>query len=158
MSFFARVEEIARPNLYRDSSWFADYRRIRVAAKKDVNDTDFLSAFEDCSLPFEQWSHRAHVRVAYMYATQHELCSATDRMSRGIKAYNRATDTPETLDRGYHETITKAFMRLVFAAVVQSGPHGSSEEFCDRHPELLSKHSLLHFLLSRANQDCRSKS
>ena len=29
-----RVEAIARPNLHRDSKWFADYRRIRVQAKK----------------------------------------------------------------------------------------------------------------------------
>lgn len=33
-SFFEQVEEIARPNLYRDSIWYADYRRIRVVARK----------------------------------------------------------------------------------------------------------------------------
>ena len=32
--FFSRVEEFARPNLFQNSHWFADYRRIRVAARK----------------------------------------------------------------------------------------------------------------------------
>lgn len=32
--FLERVEAIARPDLYRDTSWFADYRRIRVQGKK----------------------------------------------------------------------------------------------------------------------------
>lgn len=32
--FLERVEEVARPNLFRDSKWHADYRRIRVQARK----------------------------------------------------------------------------------------------------------------------------
>tara|TARA_R110002072_G_scaffold284587_1_gene449045 strand:+ start:86389 stop:87156 length:768 start_codon:yes stop_codon:yes gene_type:complete len=32
--FLQRVEAIARPNLFRGSKWFADYRRIRVQARK----------------------------------------------------------------------------------------------------------------------------
>lgn len=110
-----------------------------------MNDKEFLTAFEDCTLPSKQWTHRAHVRVAYLYASQHNLELAIDRMRLGIKAYNKATDTPEAIDRGYHETITQAFMRLVFAANEQTGPHKSSEDFCDRHPELLEKRVLLNF-------------
>ena len=32
--FFERVEDIARPTLYRDAVWYADYRRLRVVAAK----------------------------------------------------------------------------------------------------------------------------
>lgn len=32
--FFAAVEKIARPNLYHNSVWIADYRRIRIVAVK----------------------------------------------------------------------------------------------------------------------------
>lgn len=66
-------------------------------------------------------------------------------MRRGIQAYNKATDTPESIDRGYHETITQAFMRLVYAAHRRTGPYPSSEKFCDAHPELLSKYVLQTF-------------
>ena len=112
---------------------------------QDMNDDEFLAAFESCSLPFEQWTHRAHVRVAYLYASSHDLDSATNRMRVSIKSYNKATGTPEALDRGYHETITQAFMRLVFTASLTTGPHRSSYEFCDSNPELLCKTTLLRY-------------
>ena len=32
-TFLERVEAMARPHLFRDSTWFADYRRIRVQAR-----------------------------------------------------------------------------------------------------------------------------
>lgn len=32
--FFERVEDIARPKLYRDLVWYAEYRRLRVVARK----------------------------------------------------------------------------------------------------------------------------
>lgn len=60
-------------------------------------------------------------------------------MRRAIQAYNRATNTPEALDRGYHETMTQAFMRLIFTAAEQAEVGVTSDQFCERHPELLSK-------------------
>ncbi len=104
-----------------------------------MTDDELLAAFENCTLPLEQWTHRAHVRVAFIYATQHGFQSALDRVRTGIKAYNKATDTPEDIDRGYHETMTRAFLYLIFAANRQTGPHSSSDEFCEAHPELLTK-------------------
>jgi len=110
-----------------------------------MTDDEFLSAFEKCALPSEQWTHRAHVRVAFLYASRHDLHCACDRMRSGIKAYNKATSTPEAIDRGYHETVTQASMRLIYAANLQTGPHGSSDDFCNSHPELLDKRVLLKF-------------
>jgi hypothetical protein len=34
--FFEVLEDAARPILYRDQLWHADYRRIRVAAQKSI--------------------------------------------------------------------------------------------------------------------------
>ncbi|HEY8505171.1 MAG TPA: methyltransferase domain-containing protein [Gemmataceae bacterium] len=34
--FLQKVEELARPELFRDGVWFADYRRLRVAAVRPV--------------------------------------------------------------------------------------------------------------------------
>ena len=110
-----------------------------------MNDDDFLATFEDCSLPHEQWTHRAHVRVAYLYASGNDFKSAIDRIRTSIKVYNKATKTPESLDRGYHETITRAFMTLVSAAIDEADSCQSSDEFCEAHPELLSKQALLSY-------------
>ena len=108
-------------------------------------DEELLSAFEECSLPYDDWNHRAHVRVAWMYADRHDLPAALTCIRDGIKKYNKATDTPEAIDRGYHETITRAFMTLVFHANTRTRPHRSSSDFCNAHPELLSKHLLRHY-------------
>lgn len=107
-----------------------------------MTDDELLAAFEACTLPFRQWTHQAHVRVAWLYASHHDLDAAIDSMRTSVQAYNRATHTPEAINRGYHETITCAFMRLVFAANLQTGPHQSSQEFCNAHPELMTKHAL----------------
>jgi hypothetical protein len=32
--FFQHIEESARPTLFRDGTWYADYRRLRVAARQ----------------------------------------------------------------------------------------------------------------------------
>lgn len=110
-----------------------------------MNDAELLTAFESCSLPVEQWTHQAHIRVAWIYASTNSPESAIQRIRAGIKAYNKATDTPEAIDRGYHETITVAFMTLVCSAIQKTGPYESSDEFCQAHPELLSKTALRRY-------------
>lgn len=111
---------------------------------KEMTDGKILAAFEACTLPAENWDHRAHLRIAYVYASTLPLKQAVDKMRAGIQTYNTAIDTPEAIDRGYHETITIAFMRLVFHSI---GTHiyESSDHFYRNHPELLEKKILLQF-------------
>lgn len=40
---------------------------MRFRAYHTVGDEMFMNAFETGSLPFEQWTHRAHIRMAYNY-------------------------------------------------------------------------------------------
>ena len=110
-----------------------------------MTDGELLTAFEACSMSTEQFTHREHVRVAWMYASCHSLPEAINRMRSGIKAFNKATNTPEALDRGYHETITVAFMKLVFGANAESGSHESSDDFCSDHSELLDRFVLRRY-------------
>lgn len=110
-----------------------------------MTDVELLAAFEACTLPMDAWNHRAHVRVASIYASRHNLAEAVCRMRSSIQAYNASRNTPDALDRGYHETMTVAFMRLVFAANQLTGPHESSVEFCEAHPELLDRTVLRTF-------------
>ena len=119
--------------------------RTNRAEPDAMTDNEFLAAFENCSLPFEQWNHRAHVRVAYQYAARHDVDVATQKMRSGVQAYNAANNIDDAIDQGYHETITQAFMRLLVFANRQTGPHSSAEEFCQQHPDLLDKRALLQF-------------
>ena len=116
-------------------------------ADAEKNDADLMQAFENGALLLQLWNHRAHVRVAYLYASQYELEDALTRMRAGLHALNAAHRVPEAVDRGYHETITVAFMRLILAAC-RLRPTKCSAEFCDAHPDLMTK-DILQLYYSR---------
>jgi len=110
-----------------------------------IADDDLIAAFESAALPAEGWNHRAHVRVAFILARREcDFTTAIARMRAGLYALNIAHCVPDEPSRGYHETITVAFMRLIYAACArQLCP--SSVDFCERHPELLKKDALLAY-------------
>ena len=110
-----------------------------------MNDDDFLKAFEDNTLPFTYWNHRAHVRIAFLYLSRLGLDDAIDRMRSGIKAYNAVHGVKDGPSTGYHETTTQAFMRLIHEAIRKRGPFQDSHEFCERDPELLDRRVLLGY-------------
>jgi len=64
------------------------------------DDRDLLRQFESCSLPFEQWTHRAHVRIGYLYLCDHPFDAALERMRRGVQRYNAAHNVPRRPDLG----------------------------------------------------------
>ena len=113
-----------------------------------MDDADFLRRFEDRSLPFDQWTHRSHVKVAYLYLRRLPFPAALDRVRRGIKAYNAAHHVPEGPTSGYNETTTCAFMHLVAATMRAYGerfPTDNADAFCDTHPQLMTRHVLRLF-------------
>jgi hypothetical protein len=66
----------------------------------------------------------------------------------GIKAYNAAHHVPEGPTSGYNETTTHAFMHLVLAtlnAYGQTFPTPAADDFCDTHPQLMTRHALRLF-------------
>lgn len=77
-----------------------------------VSDADrrFLAAFEGCELPEGEWTHVAHVRVAWICLNLDDPQAALERIRRGILRYN--TNVLQRRDK-YHETVTVAFTRIV---------------------------------------------
>lgn len=108
-------------------------------------DETFLRAFEECILPFEEWKHRAHLKVAYLYLRRLPYEEALAKARANIQRYNAATNTPETLERGYHETITVAWMKLVQFTLREYGPAASADEFLDAQEHLLNRKALRFF-------------
>jgi hypothetical protein len=113
-----------------------------------VDDREFLQQFESCTLPFGQWNHRAHLKVAFLLLRDHSFDEALDRMRAGVKKYNAAISVPEGPTSGYNETTTVAFMHLIRATVhaySDTFPTPTADAFCDTHPQLMSKHVLRLF-------------
>ncbi|MBC8405960.1 MAG: hypothetical protein H8E15_12080 [Planctomycetes bacterium] len=113
-----------------------------------LNDEQLIQKFESCELPFEQWDHRTHVKVAFLYLRAHDFETALQKMRTGVQAYNAANRVPEGPLQGYNETTTHAFLRLINAVIIHykdAFPTPSADEFCDTHPQLMSKHVLRFF-------------
>jgi hypothetical protein len=113
-----------------------------------MNDAELLRQFEDLSLPFPQWTHRAHVKVAYLYLRDKAFEKALVLMRKGIKAYNAANQVAESPTSGYNETTTHAFLHLIaatMAAYGQTMPTPTADSFCDTHPQLMTRNVLRFF-------------
>jgi len=113
-----------------------------------MDDREFLAQFENRTLPFAQWTHRAHVKVAFLCLRELGFDAAMERIRGNIKAYNAVNNVPETETSGYNETTTHAFLRLVDATMRAYGsaiPTPDADAFCDAHPQLLHRHALRLF-------------
>jgi hypothetical protein len=113
-----------------------------------MDDRDFLKSFEDLTLPFAHWTHRAHVKVAWLYLQTHPFNEALSQMRRGIKAYNAHNHVPESPTSGYNETTTHAFLHLIAATISAYGkamPTQTADSFCDTHPQLMTRNILRLF-------------
>lgn len=73
--------------------------------------TDRLAAaFCDRTLPKEQWTHEAHLRVGLWHLLHHAAGDALVLLRARIAAYNLACGVENTDSSGYHETITRFFV------------------------------------------------
>ena len=65
-----------------------------------------IEQFLDTSLPKQAWTHHAHLAVGLWHLLAHTPTESLLLMRCRIIAYNNATNTPNTLESGYHETLT----------------------------------------------------
>ncbi|HEY1191616.1 MAG TPA: hypothetical protein VGE74_28545 [Gemmata sp.] len=115
-----------------------------------MTDDEFLTAFEACALRREDWTHEAHVHMAWLYATRNATrAECFDRVRAGIMALNAVfvrrqsalgvgqskPKDPRGLD-GYHETVTGAFVAVIAARV---RPGEDFPTFRDRNPDLFDR-------------------
>jgi len=105
-------------------------------------DADLIAAFEAGAIPHERWGHLEHVRVAFIYLRAHPFAEALERLRTGIQALNRVHRVPESPTRGYHETLTVAWARLIAAAIEQDGPFDDSAALLRARPDLCGRAAL----------------
>lgn len=109
------------------------------------DDARFFARFLDRAIPRAEWTHRAHVRAAYLMLRRHPLPEAIDRMRTAIQALNAANAVPEGKEMGYHETLTQAWMRAVDATMRTFGSDVSADAFLDCHTQLTNRHIMRLF-------------
>src|SRR6185436_13798598 len=99
---------------------------------------DLWRAFHDATLPAAQWTHAAHLRIAWLHLERWELDEAHLRMRVGIIRLNAVHGTEETVKRGYHETITRTWFAIV-ASLRRIDRCHDSLEFVTSHASLLDR-------------------
>jgi hypothetical protein len=109
-----------------------------------MTDPEFLTAFEAASIPRDQWTHRAHVRTAYLYTRAWPLDAAIAKLRAGIKALNRSNGVQDTPTSGYHETVTVAWATIV-ADRVGGAEMPTFEAFAAANADLFGGDFLLQF-------------
>ena len=72
-----------------------------------------IRAFESCTLPRKDWTHRAHLTVDFWYLVHYSSEEATALIREGIKRFNRAKGIVTTKESGYHETITLFYIHII---------------------------------------------
>ncbi|MFT3879790.1 MAG: hypothetical protein QM703_09040 [Gemmatales bacterium] len=101
-----------------------------------MTDEDFLKSFLHCKLPASEWTHEAHIRLAWLMLSSSTYTSALDRIRQGISTYN---DTVLKKALAYHETITVVFTRLIAVGREQLPTHHVFADFKLAHPLLFDR-------------------
>jgi hypothetical protein len=76
---------------------------------------DFIQRFEAALLTKEEWTHTAHLQVAYHFIWSYPPEEAGQRLREGIKQLNLALGGRNTDTEGFHETLTEFWIREVRA-------------------------------------------
>ena len=108
-----------------------------------VDTAEFVASFEATTLSKDQWTHEAHVRVAWWYARTRPFPESLDAMRAGILRYNEVIGVETTADSGYHETVTVAWIRIMHDLVRGRSMEEDFDDFCSSHPDVLDKRILL---------------
>jgi hypothetical protein len=72
-----------------------------------------IARFEEGTLAKEEWTHRAHLTVGLWYASRLPYEDALVAVREGILRLNAVHGVPTTPTRGYHETITRFYVRVL---------------------------------------------
>jgi hypothetical protein len=65
------------------------------------------------TLAKSDWTHQAHLRAGLWHALHYPDDVALALLRERIRAYNEASGVANTSSSGYHETITRFYLRLI---------------------------------------------
>jgi hypothetical protein len=86
---------------------------------------ELAAGFRACTISHADWTHAAHLRVAAWHVDRFGRAEALERLRAGIRRLNDHHGTPNSTTRGYHETITVAYVHLVADFLARS-PAGTT--------------------------------
>lgn len=105
----------------------------------DQSDQSFIRSFEDGSIPKEEWTHAAHVRMSWIYLSTNSYEVARDKIRAGIKNFVRVKGLNAD---GYSETLTLVYIHLIeFRRRQCSTTAQTWNDFYSANPDLFDRAS-----------------
>ena len=95
-----------------------------------MTDREFLEAFEGGTLPKDDFTHGAHVRLAWICLRRDGFEEGSQRVCAGIRAFAALHGATGL----YHETVTRAWLALIAAA--DAAEAASFDAFLAANPQL----------------------
>jgi hypothetical protein len=121
-----------------------------------MDDDELWRRFAQKEFTPAEWTHELHLRTAFLHLARYELDEAHLRMRAGIIRLNERHGLEETPQRGYFETMTRAWLHLVGAARRRTGA-ASSLELLEKCPELLDRALPLRHYSKRVLMSARAR-
>ena len=97
-----------------------------------MTDAEFLQQIEACTLPREEFTHRNHVRLAWLCLTNRDHRDPAERVGNTIQRYAESLGAT----RKYDHELTMAWISVVETAI-EATPSGSFDAFAAANPALL---------------------
>ena len=110
----------------------------------EFDDDRFLAAMESGSYPAEKFKHADHIRLAWIYVRRYPAQAAAARISNTIRQFAVRIGK----EQKYHETITRAWLRLVEVAQRATPELTAFDDFLIKHAWLLDRDRLNAFYSS----------
>lgn len=98
------------------------------------DDRRFQASFEACTVTPDEFTHRAHLRLAYVYLAQGDFDVAFQRTRSAIHQFlaHHQIDAAK-----YHETLTRAWLMAVRHFMDRAGSTDSADDFLSKSGALL---------------------
>ena len=103
-------------------------------------DYQFKTEVESCRFPVDDFNHKAHLRLAYVYLVDNDPESSVVLMRDTLKLYLAHNGVDPNY---YHETVTKEWILAVSYFMSVSRKTDSANELLTEFPELLDKNTIL---------------
>ena len=85
----------------------------------DIN--TIAERFCDCTLPMEEWTHEAHLKVGLWHLLRYSAEDSMNYLRDRIKKYNVVCGVKNTDTSGYHETITRFYVEVIALFLAKQG-------------------------------------
>jgi len=121
--------------------WLNDYYgRLIMAHLLSPEDRAFCAQVESFTFPPAAFNHRAHLRLAYVYLSEHTTEQSYEFMRDTLRRF--LTHHGVDLSK-YHETMTRAWILAVRHFMESTSSVESDDGFIEQNPEMLDSKSLM---------------